>query len=211
MPPPALPSFRTGRYAWLAVCCTLIWVSLCASASVQRYGFDPQPWLWQQAGGWRHGLWTPWTAPLINLTPFHAFGNVLALAAIGVLGYAVNARSREALALLIAWPLSTLGLLLWPALGWYAGLSGVIHAAAAITAWRALTQRGARGIGALLAVGLLIKLLVERGWTTPVAFDSYWGFNVVYAAHLSGAVIGLIAAAGLDGAVRVLCHLRRDG
>ncbi|MDR0458722.1 MAG: hypothetical protein LBH10_06840, partial [Burkholderiaceae bacterium] len=160
------------------------------------------------AGRWRQWPWTPWSAPLVNLTPFHAFGNALALAAVAVLGQAVGARPRDALALLIAWPLSTLGLLLWPAVGWYAGLSGLIQAAAAIAAWRALTQRGARGIGALLAAGLFIKLLLERGWATPIAFDSYWGFNVVYAAHLSGAATGLIAAAAVDGAARALARWR---
>jgi hypothetical protein len=135
---------------------------------------------------------------------------VLALVAVGVRGHTVGARSREALALFMAWPLTTLGLLFWPAVGWYAGLSGVIHAAAAIVAWRALTQRSARGIGALLAVGLCIKLLLERGWAAPVAFDSHWGFNVVYAAHLSGTVTGLIAAAVMDGAARVFCCWRRN-
>jgi membrane associated rhomboid family serine protease len=194
-------SFR--RNVWLIVCCALIWASVCVSAGVQHHWLDPHRWLWQ-AGNWLHRPWTPWSAPLAGLTPLHAFGNVLALAAIGVLGHATGARPREALALLIAWPLTTLGLLLWPTISWYAGLSGLIHAAAAIIAWRALTQDGTRGIGVLLAAGLLIKLLLERGWAMPVGFDSHWGFNVVYAAHLCGAVSGLVTAAAVDGAIRLL-------
>jgi hypothetical protein len=192
----------------LIACCALAWAGACASAGVQHHWFSAHPWIWLAHGGW---FWTLWSAPLIGLTPFHTFGNVLALVAVGVLGHTVGARLRETLALLIAWPLSTLGLLLWPAVGWYAGLSGVIHAAAAIVAWRALTQRSARGIGALLAAGLLIKLLVERGWAAPVAFDSHWGFNVVYAAHLSGAAVGLIAAAVMDGAVCIFWGRRWAG
>jgi hypothetical protein len=185
----------------LIACCALAWVGACASAGVQHHWLSAQTWIWPAHGG---RFWTPWSAPLIGLTPFHTFGNVLALAAVGVLGHTIDARPRETLALLIAWPLSTLGLLFWPVVGWYAGLSGLIHAAAAIVAWRALTQPSARGIGALLAAGLLIKLLLERGWAVPVAFDSNWGFNVVYAAHLSGAVAGLIAAAATDGAARII-------
>jgi rhomboid family GlyGly-CTERM serine protease len=200
-----------GRsHAWLVTCCALAWAGACLSASVQHHWLHRQPWLWQ-ASAWQQWPWTPWTAPLVGLTPFHTFGNVLALAAVGVLGHTLGARPRETLTLLIAWPLSTLGLLLWPEVGWYAGLSGVIHAAATIVAWRALTQRNARGIGALLAAGLLVKLLLERGWAAPIAFDSNWGFNVVYAAHLSGAAIGLIAAAVMDGAARVFCRWQRNG
>ncbi|MDR0260514.1 MAG: rhomboid family intramembrane serine protease, partial [Comamonas sp.] len=182
--------------------------SALVSLGVRLRWFSPHPWLWQ-AGDWRQSPWTLWTAPLVSITPFHTFGNVLALVAVGVLGHAVGARLREALALLVAWPLTTLGLLCWPAVEWYAGLSGVIHAAAAIVAWRALTQRSARGIGAWLAAGLLIKLLLERGWVAPIAFDIQWGFNVVRAAHLSGAAAGLIAAAAVDAAATVVSRWRR--
>jgi hypothetical protein len=189
----------------LITCYALVLTSACLSVFVspRHHGGSLHPWIWQ-AGSWRQSLQTLWIAPLVGITPFHTFGNALTLAAVGVLGHAVGARSNETLALLIAWPLSTLGLLLWPAVGWYAGLSGVIHAAVAIVAWRALTQRGTRGIGTLLAAGLLIKLLLERGWAVPMAFDSNWGFNVARAAHLSGAVVGLIAAAVIDGVARIL-------
>jgi hypothetical protein len=175
---------------------------------IQHHWVGRQPWVWQ-ADLWWQSFWTVWTAPLVGITPFHSLSNLLGLVAVGVLGYAVDARPREALALLIAWPLATLGLLFWPALQWYAGLSGLIHAATAIVAWRALTQRGTRGMGALLAAGLFIKLLLERGWAIPVAFDASWGFNVVYAAHLSGAAAGLAAAIAADGGARILARGRK--
>jgi len=203
----ALPSLGR-RHLWLIACCVLACVSAGVSASVQHRWIAPHEWhgwIWQ-ANGWWQWPWTPWTAPLVGITPFHTFGNVLALVAIGVLGHAVDARLREALALFIAWPLTTLGLLFWPAVGWYAGLSGVIHAAAVIVAWRAFTQRSTYGIGILLMAGLLIKLLLERGWAVPVAFDSHWGFNVVYAAHLSGAVIGFIAVVMVSSWTKIFSH-----
>jgi membrane associated rhomboid family serine protease len=207
--PRALAPLARG-HAWLIACCALALAGALVSAVAQRDGLAPHAWIWQ-ASGWRHWPWTLWSAPLIGLTPFHTFGNMLALAAVGVLGHATGARPREALALFIAWPLITLGLLWWPAVGWYAGLSGLIHAAAVIAAWRALTQPGTRGIGKLLAAGLLIKLLLERGWSVPVAFNSHWGFNVVYAAHLSGAVTGLIAAVVVDGGASALARWRQGG
>jgi len=199
-----------SRHAWLIACCIPAWASVCLNAGIQYHWLARQPWIWRADLGWS-SFWTLWTAPLVSITPFHSLGNLLALAAVGVLGYAVAARPREVLALLIAWPLATLGLLLWPALQWYAGLSGLVHAAAAIVAWRALTQRDTRGMGALLAAGLLIKLLSERGWAIPAAFDSNWGFNVVYAAHLSGTVTGLAAAMAADGGVRILERWRKAG
>jgi hypothetical protein len=35
-----------------------------------------------------------------------------------------------------------------------------------------------------------LKLIAERAWSQPVAFDPSWGSNVVYAAHLTGALAG---------------------
>ena len=42
---------------------------------------------------------------------------------------------------------------------------------------------------ALLA-GLGLKLLTEQAWIHPVVYSPDWGFNVVVAAHLSGALAG---------------------
>ena len=53
----------------------------------------------------------------------------------------------------------------------------------------------------LLAGGLLIKLRLERAWAVPIGFDSGWAFNVIYAAHLTGAVAGAALALLLEA-----CH-----
>ena len=116
--------------------------------------------------------------------------------------------ARDALALLLAWPLGTLALLAWPAVGGYYGLSGPVHAAAAILALRALQAPATRWLGLLLAGGLLIKLALERGWAVPVGFDSGWGFNVVFAAHLSSAAVGAALALALQ-VVGLLASPRR--
>lgn len=39
---------------------------------------------------------------------------------------------------------------------------------------------------------------LERGWSLPVGFDAGWGFNVVFAVHLSGAITGALLALGLN-------------
>ena len=48
---------------------------------------------------------------------------------------------------------------------------------------------------------LLVKLRLERAWAVPIGFDSGWAFNVIYAAHLTGAVAGAALALLLEA-----CH-----
>ncbi len=45
-------------------------------------------------------------------------------------------------------------------------------------------------LSAVLFFAMALKLLIEKAWLQPVAFDPSWGFNVIYAAHLTGAVAG---------------------
>ena len=168
----------------------------------------PPDWLIWRFDGWRQQPWTLWTGPLLHLVLPHAIANALALAALAVLGAALAVPPRDALALLLAWPLGTLALLAWPAVGGYYGLSGPVHAAAAILALRALQAPATRWLGLLLAGGLLIKLALERGWAVPVGFDSGWGFNVVFAAHLSSAAVGAALALALQ-VVGLLASPRR--
>ncbi|WP_051237206.1 rhomboid family intramembrane serine protease [Ottowia thiooxydans] len=187
------PSSFTRTHAW-ALTCTLIifssgalWVAAAKGiASPQHLAWRPDLWL--------TAPWTLWTAPLEHFVLPHAIANTLALASLAVLGSLVSAQARDALALILAWPLSTLGLLLWPEVGGYYGLSGVVHAAAAVLTIRALASPTTLRIGQWMAIGLLFKLALERGWSMPIGFESSWGFNVVFAAHLTGAVAGATMA-----------------
>jgi membrane associated rhomboid family serine protease len=58
---------------------------------------------------------------------------------------------------------------------------------------RARRNASTRELGWLLLLGLVFKLVLERGWAYPVGFNPDWGCNVVYAAHLTGAALGLVA------------------
>ena len=49
-----------------------------------------------------------------------------------------------------------------------------------------------RPVSFVIFGALVLKLFSERAWSQPIAFDPNWGFNVVYAAHLAGAVAGAI-------------------
>ncbi len=89
--------------------------------------------------------------------------------------------------------------------GFAAGLSGALHAAAVALGLRLLFsdhsefdaagRRMARGIGGLLLALIGLKLYAEHGWRTPIALERWWAFPVVVAAHLAGAAAGVVLAA----------------
>jgi hypothetical protein len=94
------------------------------------------------------------------------------------------------LAWLVAWPLGTLGLLLWPGITAYSGLSGPIHAGVGVLwSWCAMNS-GAKPWSFMLFCALALKLLTEQAWAHPVVYSPDWGFNVVVAAHLASALCG---------------------
>lgn len=88
-----------------------------------------------------------------------------------------------------------------PGVGWYVGLSGVLHgvwAAAGVAAWR--RWRLESGVTLALLAG---KLLLERSHG-PVSAGLDPGLTVITVAHLYGALGGLAAALGLGFARRSL-------
>ena len=101
---------------------------------------------------------------------------------------------REALAGLIALPLTQLGLLLRPDLLRYAGLSGVLHALVAIAALTLLMRGGReRLVGAGILAGLAIKLALEAPLGPALRPTPGFDFPVAPFAHLCGALAGVVA------------------
>jgi rhomboid family GlyGly-CTERM serine protease len=151
---------------------------------------DWQPTLaWSQPWRWVTAAWVHWS-------PRHLQMNVAGCAALALLGWRAGLGPRAVAAWALAWPLTQLGLLAQPALRHYGGLSGVLHAAAAITACSLLARRGdgrARGIGGLLALGLLAKILWEAPWGAATRLVEGWDFAVAPVAHASGTLAGLLA------------------
>ena len=181
--------------AWLAVCGVLAGGSVAvawASAVVPAmHPLTVHPLAWD-ALDWPRSPWTLWTAAWVHTSAGSLVGNLLALVGLAVLGAALNVGAAAASALAVAWPLATLALLLWPDVTGYAGLGGPIHAAAAILGLQALQRAALKPLSFLLFGAMGLKLLAERGWSQPVAFDPSWGFNVVYAAHLTGTASGAL-------------------
>ena len=186
--PVSLPQERFAL-AWLRLCVALA----SASAIVWWYGLSAQ-WTWN-AAQWQSQPWTLWSASLAHLSALHLFGNLLALAVLAVLGLHLQVDRRASWAVLLAWPLATLGLGFWPQIAAYSGLSGLLCAMLGVL-WFHAAMDGARRLASwALALALAFKLLSEHAWSQPVVYDPHWGFNVVVAAHLAGALSGAGCAA----------------
>jgi rhomboid family GlyGly-CTERM serine protease len=178
------------------------WSGLCAALALLCIAVWLLPVDFQIAMRWRSEIWaskpwTLWTASLTHFSDTHLLVNLLALLCLGVLGQLLGLQRADALALLLAWPLVHLSLLLWPEIQFYAGFSGLNHALAGIIIARSaiglVVNRQMTVSAFLLAPILLAKLIWEAPWTQPLRMDASWGFTVVQAAHLSGVVAGVSA------------------
>jgi rhomboid family GlyGly-CTERM serine protease len=141
--------------------------------------------------------WRLVSGHLVHLGAGHLWPNVAALAIVGLLfedvfrnadWWRVSAASAAAI---------DLGLYaLQPGVTWYVGLSGVLHGMVAAGAVVLLLRR--QFVGVVLAIGLAAKLAFEQ-LIGPMPFTAESvGAPVVVAAHLYGAVGGLLAAAAAE-------------
>ncbi|WP_439520518.1 rhomboid family intramembrane serine protease [Hydrogenophaga sp.] len=178
--------------AWLVVCCVhgvasmLLWWAQSGAVAALTW----------RADHWAEHPWTLWTSAWVHLNTPHLIGNQLALGALTAFAWLVRPSLRCTLAWLTAWPLMQFSLLWWPQIGYAVGLSGVLHAGAMVLAvqliFKRIPIRKARRWGVLLALGVITKTLMERGWQYPVVWDRANDMSVVQAAHVSGVVWGLL-------------------
>jgi rhomboid family GlyGly-CTERM serine protease len=177
------------------------WLLLCAIHGVASMllwwaGADLVQWFTWRADTWQQQPWTLWTSAWVHMNTPHLIGNQLALGALTAFAWAARPSLATAMAWWLAWPLTQISLLLWPQVGYAVGLSGVLHAGAMVLAIHLIFKRiqvpKARRWGGLLLLGVVTKLLLERGWATPVVWDSANEMSVVMACHLSGAAWGAV-------------------
>lgn len=168
---------------------------LCAALAALSLLAWPLP---REALDWQPALFTlqPWravTAAFVHLTPLHLAANLAGCAALALLGWRAGLAPREAFAGLAALPLTQLGLLMLPELRHYAGLSGALHALAAIAALTLFTRRSREHyVGAALVVGILIKLVLEHPLGPALRETADFDFAVAPFAHLVGTMAGAL-------------------
>ncbi len=149
---------------------------------------------------WQPGLalrepWRALTAAFVHYSALHLLANLAGAILVGALGWFARVPWPVAVAWLVAWPLTQLGLLARPDLLHYGGLSGVLHAGTACVALQLLVHsRGPRrAIGALLLAALAIKVASETPWGPALRHPTGWDIATAPFAHASGLVAGVIA------------------
>lgn len=180
-----------------------LWLALCmlhAVASMLVW-WAGEPLAWQatwRADHWFQSPWTLWTSAWVHMNTPHLIGNQMAVGALAAMAWLLKPHAGAGVAWLLSWPLMVLCLLNWPQVGHYAGLSGLVHAAVAIVGLHLVLGEmripKAQRWGAMLLLGLLVKLGLERAWHWPVVWSDADDMSVVQAAHLAGAGVGLLAA-----------------
>lgn len=167
---------------------------LLACGAIAGGQFEPA-WLEWQPGLALSEPWRWWSAAFVHWSRGHLAMNLAGAGLVALLGWRAGLGARAAAAWSLAWPLTHVGLLAQPALRHYGGLSGVLHAGAAITACMLLRSGEQRGvlIGRLLGAGLLLKVTLEQPWGPPTRVVAGWDFALAPAAHASGVVAGVLA------------------
>lgn len=180
----------SGVSLLLALGAVLAWPLTTASLDWQPALFTTEPW-------------RAFSAAFVHWSGQHLLANLAGCAVLAFVGAAARLPRRAALAWLIAWPLTQIGLLMRPDLLHFGGLSGVLHAGVAVLVVELLRRSGRdRRIGAAIAIGLLIKLLLEQPLGAPLRQVAGWDIAIAPFSHLSGAVAGALCALAVGWAPR---------
>ena len=176
-------------WAWSALALVLFLGAMLA------WPADPVSIDWQPALVSREP-WRALSAAFVHYSSLHLAANLAGALLVGALGHAAGVPLRSTGAWLAAWPLTQWGLLLQPALLHYGGLSGVLHAGVAVVCVHLLAagSRAQRRIAAVLFAGLVVKLLSEAPWQGALHHPTGWDIAVAPFAHVSGVVMGTVAA-----------------
>lgn len=177
--------------------------ALLAIGALSAHGRASEAIDWQPGLAWSEP-WRWWSAAWVHFSDLHLQANLAGALLVALLGVASGVPMRAAMAWLIAWPLTQLGLLVQPALAHYGGLSGVLHAGVAVVAVQLLIEGPPRRrwLGGALLVGLALKLLSETPWIGPVQHPQGIDIGTVPLAHVMGAAAGCVACALLLGTQR---------
>lgn len=201
---------RLSRCAWPLLALALALGSVAAWTAFGLEGAHRWGWHADQAGE----PWRWWTAAVVHVNSAHLQANLWAAAVVAAWGWTARAEWPQALAWLLAWPLSQALLFTDPGtLARYVGLSATLHAGAAIGCWHLLLHgRGLRrAVGAAVAAAVAIKLSLEAPlllvWLTGTAAGPHGaeplagapGHVVAGHAHACGVMAGVLGAAAVDG------------
>jgi rhomboid family GlyGly-CTERM serine protease len=180
-----------GERAWIGLAAGLGMAGLAATLA----GIAPGALDWQPARAHAEP-WRAFSAVAVHYSALHLAANLLGAALVAALGAAAGVPRAMVVAWACAWPLTQFGLWIRPDLSHYGGLSGVLHAGAAVAAVHLMRHGpgGRRWIGATLMAGLLCKVLLEAPWGPALRVDTGWDFATAPLAHATGVAAGTLCA-----------------
>lgn len=176
---------------------TALLVALTALA-LQALHVAPQ--LEYRADALLHEPWRALTGHLVHLGWLHAALNGAALWIVARLFAPDLPAARQAIVLAVAAVVVSLALAwAWPAIAWYRGLSGLVHALYFAGAAHWLVRARGHGVRALwlpavLLAGGVLKVLFEQPGGAATPYAEWLGAPVVPQAHLAGAACGTVLA-----------------
>jgi len=187
-----------GGRAWCALAAVL------AVGAALAFGREPSALDWQPALALREP-WRAFSAVFVHYSALHLLANLAGALLVGALGAVARVPASVAVAWLLAWPLTQVGVLARPDLLHYGGLSGVLHAGTACVAVHLVVNaRGPRrAIGALLLGALAIKVVCEVPWGPALRHPDGWDIATAPFAHASGLAAGVMAALLVEATMRL--------
>jgi rhomboid family GlyGly-CTERM serine protease len=175
---------------------------LVGCVAAELFGDAGRGWLrYERAAVLAGEAWRLLSGSVVHLGPRHLVLNLAALVALWALAPAAVRGRRGALAIAGGALGVGAGLLVFaPAVGWYVGVSGVLHGLLAVAARDLVRARDALGIP--LALLLLAKLIWESG-AGPLPFTAQAaGGPVIVVAHLYGTLGALLAVVVAEALAR---------
>ena len=145
--------------------------------------------------------WRAWSAAFVHYSALHVIGNAAGLSLTAAYGWVARVPLRSALAWLVAWPLTQVGLLVQPGLLHYGGVSGVVHAGVAIVTLYVILA-GYRWVGGTVMAMLFVKLATESPWGAPLQFVPGWDIALAPVSHATGVGAGLLCCAAAEALAR---------
>jgi len=190
------------------------WCALAAVLAVgAALGFGHE----SSALDWQPGLalsepWRAFSAAFVHYSTLHLLANLVGAILVGALGWFARVPASVAIAWLLAWPLTQVGVLARPELLHYGGLSGVLHAGTACVALHlSVHARGPRrAIGVLLLGALAIKVVSEVPWGPALRHPAGWDIATAPFAHASGLIAGVMTALLVEATMRLTAAQRNE-
>lgn len=182
------------RPAWHSLCYHALPLSFALTALIAAVGgVHADEWLRYERSDILNGeVWRLFTAHFVHLGWSHLLMNLAALALIWILFGRMLSQSAWLIISLIGMLGVSLGLLLFsPSIGWYVGLSGMLHGLFAAGVMASL--RAGNRLEIVLLLLLLGKLMWEQIYGPLPGTAEFAGGAVVTDSHLYGAVSGFMA------------------